>query len=149
MNWNGGFGDVGNTGTVTVEGKTYINTGSSVPVLQGKTLIANGNTDWIDGEWRIAHGGTFTNPSGKTFTTLFSGSRLLANPYGGTGLVNNLGTFIMSNGGTATFNVGFTNSGEIKGTGTLNFIGTFTNTGSYSPAKRSDYEKKSFHLLFR
>ena len=133
LNWFGlTFGDDGYSGTVNVAGIVNID-GPGVAVLYGKTMNANGGGNWIGNEWRIAQGGIFKNLSGQVFTAGFTGTNYIKNPYGGTGTFQNHGTFLLTNGGTAVVNIGFINSGEIKGNGTIQFTNTYSSTGAYSP----------------
>ncbi|HXR80168.1 MAG TPA: hypothetical protein VN763_04585, partial [Saprospiraceae bacterium] len=123
------FGEDGTSGTVNAGGITTTNLG----VVYSKIYNANGGTIWASNDIRVAQGGIFRNPVGKTLTAGFAGTNSFTNQYGGIGTFENLGTFLLTNGGTANIAIPFIHSGDLKGNGTVWLNSTFTSTGSFSP----------------
>src|SRR5688500_5103378 len=129
----GNFGDESSSGIATINGPSCVTSGGGSHVVFHSTLSMAGVGEWTGGEIRVAQSGILRIPSNQVFSASYSGTQALTNPYGGVGTFDNQGIFQMTNNGTLNVNIGFTNSGTLKGNGTIAFNSTFTNTGSYSP----------------
>ena len=128
---NGGMqwrtGDI-NSNIALAVGSVSSKTTSASPRIQNGNLTNNGTFDWVEGDFS-GFGGTFTN--GGTLT--ISGSNVYTNQNGSNQLINT-GSIIKANSAGSTFiQPPTTNSGSIKGRGTLNFQNTITNTGIIAP----------------
>jgi hypothetical protein len=127
--WNVNFiGDGVNGGTVTVAGLTTFNH-ANYCILRKKTLILNGGAVQ-NGNISISNGGIIRNSLGQTFLCQTASGRIITNLYGGSGTIENLGTFVRnSSSELALEGVAFNNSGtyqSINGNITLNGGGTHT-----------------------
>ncbi|MBC6366220.1 hypothetical protein, partial [Algoriphagus sp. AK58] len=130
MNWNSGFGNHGYVVPTTISETGTLNIGGSYAVLSS-SLTNNGTTNLTSGSLGFGANGAFTNNGTLNITNTatyfgFQGS--------GPGFINgSTGTVIKSSTGTFTFGIPSSNSGLIKGIGTLQISSTFTNTGKINP----------------
>ncbi|HLF62215.1 MAG TPA: HYR domain-containing protein, partial [Saprospiraceae bacterium] len=143
-------GTIQGNGSLTVNGNTTWNSGTldrtftnqatrimDIATSNGKTLNApfvnEGTLNWIDGQivQHVSVGGSFTNNATMTIS-----SNALYQDNNGNGPFNNTGTITKTSTGTTSIsNMIFTNSGTVKGVGTIALTngGSFTNTGFIAP----------------
>jgi hypothetical protein len=104
--------------------------GTSDHDFDGRAFVNNGTVTWSAGHLRSGNSGTITNNAAWNDAAT---NYQFNNPFGGTALVftnSATGTYTKSNSGTTTFQVPFTNSGNIVvQAGTLAFASSFTNSG--------------------
>jgi hypothetical protein len=118
---------------MSIEGPAEIST-TNTKSLSG-LLILEGGAVWTAGVINIFNGGLMRNVVSSIFEVQNAVAMSLTNSSGGTGHVENLGTFItqgaglLSVSGTLIFN----NEGTIRGIGTITNSSTFTNTGILAP----------------
>lgn len=104
--------------------------------INATTLTNDGTINWTrpigGGGITFSNGATFTNNG--TINAQINESGGFANGAGTNSFINN-GILNKLNTGTTFFNtnVPFTNTGTIRGVGTLTFSGTISNTGSIAP----------------
>ncbi len=120
----------GNLNCVTILSATAVMTiNATGDVRIQNTLTNNGTINWTNGPFRF-NGGTLTN------NAAFNISNTAANIENfSSGSFTNTATGVVtkSSAGTTTININFSNSGIIKGIGTLSFTTTFTNNGTIAP----------------
>ncbi|PZV79741.1 hypothetical protein CLV31_11357, partial [Algoriphagus aquaeductus] len=130
MNWNSGFGSHSFLIPTTISNTGTLNIGGSYAVL-GSSLTNNGTANLTSGVLGFGTNGGFSNNGAFNITNTatdfgFQGS--------GPGFINNsTGVVTKSNEGSFTIGVLSSNSGLIKGIGTLQLNTTFTNTGKINP----------------
>jgi hypothetical protein len=133
-------------GALTIEAQGTFNNAFGLGIDNGRVVELEGTTTWEGGlislnAQRGATAGTLINEAGAEFDVTFDGGTIgtavinsgsSANTGIAGALFNNEGLFRKKSGnGTTTVATAFTNEGTIEADeGTLDFTGSFTNTGS-------------------
>jgi hypothetical protein len=122
--WSGGTLDL----ACTLGGVASLTlSGSDTKTLESAFSLL-GTTTWSAGDLAVQNGGSLSNAG--TFSASSTGNVTFS---GSAGSISNPGTFRKTTLGTLTIPVSFSNSGTVKGTGTLLFSGGLTNTGTVAP----------------
>jgi fibronectin-binding autotransporter adhesin len=133
--WTGG--SMNGNGTVKFGSAASLTiSGSNDHDLQGRAIVNEGSVTWSVGALRGGDGSTFTNAAGATFTATANGYSAY-NPWGGTFVFANQGTFSRSGVGNTEIGTTFNNTGAVNVTGgrlTLHSGGTSSGTFSVSGA---------------
>ncbi|CAN5768153.1 hypothetical protein BH10BAC2_BH10BAC2_31150 [soil metagenome] len=114
----------GSVNSKTTVGVAGINSYYGNPILTN-----NGTFEWVAGNFDMNYG-TFNN--GATGVITATGDNNIG-ASGGSHAFNNAGTFTKSSTGTTTISVASSNTGIVKGIGTLNFSNSFTSSGIIAP----------------
>ncbi|MGO9922926.1 MAG: beta strand repeat-containing protein, partial [Isosphaeraceae bacterium] len=104
--------------------------GSHSPLLESRTLINQGTANWVGlGAINLDDGSTFANELGATFYDQANGSI----GSDSSGLFDNLGTFVVEGGGTATMASRFDNEGQLAiSSGTWELSGDGGSSGDFT-----------------
>ncbi|MBI5772031.1 MAG: PEP-CTERM sorting domain-containing protein, partial [Verrucomicrobia bacterium] len=131
-NWNG-------AGTSAIDAATVLNlvSGNSKD-FNNRTLTNHGTVNWQLGYIRSGSGGSFTNATGATFNDLQGSGYSIHNPFGGSFVFTNNGTYNRNATGTTSYlDTTFDNHGAVNvvaGDLRIRAGGTMSSTGTINAA---------------
>ena len=136
LSWSGGTWS--NPGTTTLAATSVLNLSNANDAYRDfyqRTIVNLGTVNWNGGNLRSGSGGAFTNAG--TFNDLNAGGYSVENPFGGTFLFTNNGTYIRNAAGTTYLYTTFNNNGPLllpQGDLQFNGGGTMSSAGSLTAA---------------
>jgi Secretion system C-terminal sorting domain len=129
MEWQSGSIQLANVQLVA--GSVSSKTTAGLADVNNAVLTNNGNFSWTQGNIQLQNFGVFNN--GVTGIITATGNDAMT-PACCSVSFNNAGTFIKSNSpGTTTIGVASSNSGTVKGIGTINLSSSFASDGIIAP----------------